>query len=156
MGAFFKRGFSSLKPVIYPPYFNKKSDFKECLNCETQECVSVCENSIIKFQDNRPIIEFNYKGCSFCDKCAEVCELDVLKIENKKDKLNCELIINPKKCIAWNNTICFSCQDVCIERAIDFSGMFKPIINEERCTSCGYCVAVCPTNSIEVIIKGVE
>jgi len=153
---FFKRGVTSLKPQIYPPYFNEKSNFESCLDCDNKFCVEACPEKIIFIEDEKPIIKFGNRGCSFCDECAIVCEKDVLKIENKKDKLNCELIINPQKCMAWNGTICFSCQDVCIDRAIDFYGMFNPVINDEKCTNCGFCVGVCPTDAIEVMIKGVK
>ena len=140
----------SLKPKIYPPYFNKKSDFDRCLECETKDCISVCDEKILFIEDEKPIIRFTNKGCTFCDECANACKLDVLKIENKKDKLNCEILINPQKCIAWHNTICFSCADVCIEKAIDFYGMFNPVINEDKCTNCGFCVGVCPSDAMEV------
>jgi ferredoxin-type protein NapF len=146
----------SQKPAIYPPYFEKKSDFDICLECETKECVDACSEKIIVIEDEKPIIKFTNRGCTFCDDCAVACPKDVLKIENKKEKLNCELIINPKKCMAWNQTICFACQDVCVDRAIDFYGMFNPIINEEKCTSCGFCVGVCPSDAIEVHIKGIK
>jgi ferredoxin-type protein NapF len=152
----FKRGVSPLKSYIYPPYFNSKEDFNKCLECEDKPCIQSCEEGILSIENEKPIINFNKRGCTFCDECANVCELDVLKIENKKEKLNCELIINPQKCMAWNQTVCFSCQDVCLERAIDFYGMFNPIINEEKCTSCGFCVGVCPSNAIEVQIKGIK
>jgi len=149
MRGLFKRG--SLKPRIYPPYFDQKSDFDKCLECEEKKCIEACEENILFIEDNKPIIKFN-RGCTFCDECANACELDVLKIDNKKEKLNCEIIINPKKCVAWNQTICFSCADVCIDKAIDFYGMFNPIINEDKCTSCGFCVGVCPSDAMEIKI----
>jgi ferredoxin-type protein NapF len=148
------RGLS--KPQIYPPYYNQKSDFEKCLECENKPCIEACSENILFIENNKPSINFAKRGCTFCDECAIVCELDVLTIDNKKEKLNCELIINPKKCMAWNQTVCFSCQDVCLERAIDFYGMFNPIINEEKCTSCGFCVGVCPSDAIEVHIKDIK
>jgi ferredoxin-type protein NapF len=50
--------------------------------------------------------------------------------------------------MSWNNTMCFSCKDPCLEDAIFFNAMFKPIINENKCTNCGFCVSVCPSNAI--------
>ena len=148
--------FRRFSPKILPPYFDNPKDFDKCIECETKACVVACEENIIFIEDEKPIIKFGNRGCTFCDECAEVCELDVLKVENKKEKLNAELFINLKKCMAWNQTVCFACQDVCIDRAIDFHGMFNPIINEEKCTSCGFCISVCPSDAIEVQIKGIK
>jgi ferredoxin-type protein NapF len=148
---FFKRTTSPFSFYIYPPYYNDKVDFSNCLECESKDCLLVCEENIITIEKGLPVITFEKNGCVFCDECANACNSDVLKLEYKKNKLNCEILINPKKCIAWNQTICFACQDVCEARAIDFKGMFNPIINEEKCTSCGFCVAVCPSDSIEVL-----
>jgi ferredoxin-type protein NapF len=50
--------------------------------------------------------------------------------------------------MSWNNTMCFSCKDPCLEDAIFFNAMFKPIINENKCTNCGFCVSVCPSYAI--------
>ncbi|NPA55616.1 MAG: 4Fe-4S ferredoxin [Epsilonproteobacteria bacterium] len=149
MSRFFKR----VTPSIFPPYFNSKSDFDKCVQCASKDCIQACPESILVIQDDRVAINFANRGCTFCDECALACEMGVLTLENKKPKLNCEIIINPKACIAWQNTVCFSCQDVCIERAIDFHGMFNPIINEEKCTSCGFCVGVCPADAIHVAIR---
>ena len=141
--------------LINPPYYKDKSLFIECFECETKECLLVCEEKIIIIENEVPIIDFKNGGCSFCDECAKVCPKDVLNVEDKKDKLNCEIFINPKKCMAWNQTICFSCFDVCNEKAIIFKGMFNPIIDETKCSSCGMCVSVCPSESME-ILRGVE
>ena len=146
---FFRRTSSPFKSFLYPPYFKQKEDFIQCLECQTKECEKVCPEKIIKTENNFPILNFSNSGCTFCDECAKACKLDVLKTENKKN-INAEMIINPKKCLAWNNTICFSCQDVCDKFAIIYNGMFNPVIDLEKCTACGFCVGVCPTNAIEI------
>jgi len=146
---FFRRAVSPFKSFIYPPYFEKKEDFLNCYNCESKECQKACEESIIIINDEYPILNFKKSGCTYCDKCAEACTLDVLKKENKKE-INAEFIINPKKCLAWDKIICVSCQDICEEFAIIYNGMFNPVIDTEKCTACGFCVSVCPNDAIEI------
>ena len=140
---------SPLKLFIYPPYFEKREYFLKCIECESKDCLTACEEKIIVIENDIPIINFGKNGCTFCDKCALACKNGVLKIEYKKEKLNADFIINPSKCIAWNQTICFSCQDICEENAIIYNGMFNPAIDLEKCTSCGFCISVCPVNAIE-------
>ncbi len=149
---FFRRVSSPFKSYIFPPYYEKKEDFINCINCETKDCLVACEEKIIHIENEFPIIKFDKNGCTFCDECATACQNGVLKTENKKNKLNAEIIINPSKCIAWNQTICFSCQDICEESAIIYHGMFNPAIDLEKCTGCGFCISVCPTNAIETKI----
>jgi len=146
---FFRRISSPFKSFLFPPYYEKKEDFLNCINCNEKSCVSACDENIIQIIDNVPVLNFAYNGCTFCDECAKVCE-DILKIEHKKNKINGEFLINFKKCLAWNNTVCYSCQDICEENAISYNGMFNPIIDLDKCTACGFCIGVCPNDSIEV------
>lgn len=148
----FLRRVTSPKSFLYPPYYKEKGDFSKCLECEEKNCVNACPEKIIQIIDNVPTLNFAYKGCTFCDECAKACG-NVLKLENKKEKINGELLINYKKCLTWNNTVCFSCQDICEENAIIYKGMFNPIINTDKCTACGFCIGVCPNDSIEIIVK---
>jgi len=139
---------SPFKSFIYPPYFEKKEDFINCLECKSKECEKACEEKIIKIENGMPVLDFSKSGCTFCDECANVCESGVLKKENKKEKI-AEVILLKNKCLAWNGTICFSCQDICEEFAIIYNGMFNPVIDLDKCTGCGFCIGVCPTNAIE-------
>ena len=149
--SFFRRVKSSpFKSFVYPPYYKKKEDFLKCYECESKDCLAACEEEIIEIQNDYPTLNFQKSGCTFCDECAKACKFNVLLIENKKEKINAEMIINPNKCIAWNQTICFSCQEACEEYAIIYKGMFNPVIDLEKCTGCGFCVGVCPTNAIEI------
>ena len=146
----FRRASSPFKSFLYPPYFEKKEDFLNCIECENKECVNACEEKIIHIENEIPILKFGINGCTFCDECASACPKGVLNLKNKKNKINAEMIINPNKCIAWNQTVCFSCQDICEENAITYKGMFNPIIDLEKCTACGFCLSVCPTFAIEI------
>jgi ferredoxin-type protein NapF len=147
--------FSPKKNFVYPPYFENIQNFSKCVECEEKSCLVACEEEIIEIEDFHPVIKFGINGCTFCDECANACDVNVLNISFKKNKLNAEFIINIKSCIAWRETICFSCQDICPERCIMFKGMFNPVIDDDKCTACGFCLSVCPANSIEIIPKRV-
>jgi len=146
---FFRRVSSPFKSYIFPPYFEKKDDFQNCIECESKDCLTACEEGIIHIENEFPVINFGKNGCIFCDECAIACEKNVLDTKHKKNHLNAEIIINPAKCIAWNQTICFSCQDICEESAIIYKGMFNPVIDLEKCTACGFCISVCPAYAME-------
>jgi ferredoxin-type protein NapF len=149
---FFRRVISPFKSFLFPPYYEKKEDFINCLECNEKSCVNACPEKIIQIIDNIPTLNFAFNGCTFCDECAKACG-KVLKLENKREKINGDFLINYKKCLAWNNTICYSCQDICEENAINYKGMFNPVIDIEKCTACGFCISVCPADSIEIIVK---
>jgi ferredoxin-type protein NapF len=55
-------------------------------------------------------------------------------------------------CLAHAGVICQTCGDACPERAIRFplrrGGPPFPIVEEDRCTGCGVCAAVCPVAAI--------
>lgn len=135
--------------VIRPPYFeDEKLFYKACLECEGL-CANACEVNIIVIQnDKTPKLDFSNSGCTFCDECAKICPNDVLKVEYKKN-IKAKIEIDILKCLSWNQTMCFSCKDPCIDDAIEFLGMFRPEINK-NCTSCGFCLKVCPTNAIKI------
>ena len=135
--------------IIRPPYFNDEALFLEdCIKCEGL-CAPVCETNIIVIQEDKtPKLDFSNNGCTFCDECANVCPGEVLKPEYQKN-IDVKVSINVLKCLAWNQTMCFSCKDPCLDNAIDFLGMFRPEIND-KCTSCGFCLKVCPADAIEI------
>ena len=135
--------------IIRPPYYNETSDFlTDCQTCNN-ECVNACDLNIILIQeDSTPKLDFSNTGCTYCDDCANACPTDVLDIKNKKN-IDAVITIDILQCLSWNQTMCFSCKDPCIDDAIDFIGMFRPEIND-KCTSCGFCISVCPTNAIKI------
>ncbi len=136
--------------IIRPPYFFDRSAFyKECVNCEGK-CAKVCEEQIISImEDKTPKLTFEESGCTYCDECALACDFGVLDLQYKS-KIEAKIKIDMLQCLSWQKTMCFSCKDVCLDDSIEFLGLFRPEILYEKCTNCGLCVGVCPTNAIKV------
>ena len=147
--SFRKEPKEKLEASIRPPYFQNDSDFIEnCNTCLDKSCLKACEVEIIEItKDGTPILNFSNSGCTYCDECANACESNVLTLENKKN-INAKFSIGLLECMSWNQTMCFSCKDPCLDDAIQFLGMFRPEIDDNLCTSCGFCLKVCPTDAI--------
>jgi ferredoxin-type protein NapF len=139
--------------LIRPPYGKDESIFQsECPSCEDKACVASCDEEIIFIaKDGTPTLNFEKNGCTFCDDCAKACSKDVLSLENTNtaESLSAIFRISLDGCVAHHGVICYSCKEPCIDDAILFNGMFNPIIDENRCTGCGFCVARCPVEAIE-------
>ncbi len=134
--------------IIRPPYFGDINAFGiECQNCEGL-CATSCQEQIIIIGDDKtPKLDVSKSGCTYCDDCATACEVNVLTLENKKH-LDVDVVIDQNSCMSWEGVMCFSCKDPCLEDAIEFKAMFMPTINQEKCTSCGFCISRCPSYAI--------
>ena len=137
--------------LIRPPYNNDESLFdQQCHECDGK-CATVCETDIIKiFDDKTPYLDFSKQGCTFCDECAIACEYGVLEVENMHN-INAHFEISVAACVAWDGVMCMSCKDPCIDRAIIFQGLWKPVIDENKCTGCGFCASRCPVAAIDIV-----
>jgi ferredoxin-type protein NapF len=146
----FNRDKTNDEIIIRPPYFNHLSDFDKCMTCEDKWCIGACEENIIDVdKDGIPTLSFASSGCTYCDECAIDCDQDVLKVEYKQN-IQASIKIDILKCMSWNQTMCFSCKDPCLDNAIEFIGMFRPEINLNQCTMCGFCVKYCPSDAITI------
>ena len=137
--------------LIRPPY-NEDSHFFEtfCPFCIDAPCVNACKEKIIGLDNTKiPYLLFTQSGCTFCEECARVCPSEVLHVSATcKAKIEATFRIDVGNCLAWKETICNSCADVCHDKAIKFFGMFRPLIDMEKCTGCGFCYGICPTNAV--------
>lgn len=137
---------------LRPPYGSSESLFQsECVKCESKACVTSCDEKIIFISDDgTPALDFKQNGCTFCDECANACEMDVLSLQNEETSswINAVFKISTQACVAHNGVICYSCKEPCIDDAILFNGLFNPVIDEEKCTGCGFCMSRCPTQAI--------
>lgn len=132
--------------LIRPPYAAMDTTFEACKTCEAM-CVGVCEEKIIKRDaQGVPFLDFSHSGCSNCHKCLEACIPNVLN--NPERFIQGKARISMMSCMSYHDTICFSCKEPCLDNAIVFEGMFRPIMIPDKCTGCGYCVSVCPSAAI--------
>lgn len=140
------------KSRVYPPYCSDESLFlKLCPECIDKPCAKACEEEIIFIDENGvPTLNFAERGCTFCDACIDACKNDVLN-DKSLNSIKATVEINVLKCIAWHQVMCSSCKEPCLEDAITFLGLFRPEIDNGKCTSCGWCLSVCPADAIEVI-----
>ena len=136
--------------IIRPPYYGDITAFDtECQHCDAP-CATLCQEQIIIIgEDKTPHLNFSKSGCTYCDDCATACEPNVLTLENKKN-IEAGIRINESTCMSWSGVMCFSCKDPCLDNAIDFKAMFMPTINQEKCTSCGFCISRCPSYAIDI------
>lgn len=146
--------------LVRPPYGESESAFQnKCPECENKACVTSCDEKIIFIgEDGTPALTFNQNGCTFCDECANICPEDVLSLENRHnaEQLNALFCISLEACVAHHGVICSACKEPCIDDAILFNGLFNPVIDDERCTGCGFCMARCPTQAISYLAYEVE
>lgn len=138
--------------LVRPPYGKDESLFQnKCPSCESKSCVTSCDEKIIFIADDgTPTLSFKQNGCTFCDECANACDEGVLSLENSHtaEQLNATFRISLEGCVAHHGVICSSCKEPCIDDAILFNGMFAPVIDEDKCTGCGFCMSRCPTQAI--------
>ena len=138
--------------MVRPPYGVSESFFQsKCPSCESKSCVASCDEKIIFIADDgTPALTFKRNGCTFCDECAKVCEEGVLSVENSNTagELNAIFRISLESCVAHHGVVCFSCKEPCVDNAILFNGMFAPVIDDDKCTGCGFCLSRCPTQAI--------
>ena len=146
----FKKGGQESDKIIRPPYYKDERSFLlNCIKCDGL-CGLLCEEKIITIRDDKtPALDFSKSGCTYCDECAKACEFGTLDIEYKRD-IQARVTIDMLKCLSWDKTMCFSCKEPCLENAINFLGLFRPEIDSEKCTSCGFCISACPTHAIKV------
>jgi len=138
--------FKEESTVIRPPYAVVDTTFEACKTCAAL-CVNVCEEKIIRTDSQGvPFLDFSANGCSDCKKCLEACIPNVLN--DPQRFVQAKAHISTMNCMSHHETICFSCKEPCLENAIVFEGMFRPIIIPDKCTGCGYCVSVCPSAAI--------
>ena len=139
------------KKRVYPPYCSDESLILNlCPDCQDKPCANACEEEIIFIDENGvPTLNFKERGCTFCEACANACEKTVLD-DKTLTSINANVEIDILKCMAWHQVMCSSCKEPCLEDAIKFLGLFRPEIDSKKCTACGWCISVCPTDAINI------
>jgi ferredoxin-type protein NapF len=140
------------RDIIRPPWAKAAQLFTDlCSRCGA--CIEVCPEKIITTGSGKfPVLDFAKGGCSFCQKCVEVCQEDVfIGLDNPPWRLTASIQDN---CLSKIGVVCQSCADICERKAILFSlqmgGIPAVELNPQNCNGCGDCVAICPTESIQI------
>jgi len=124
-----------------------------CVDCAAP-CIPACEPGIVRLHPEGhalaglPYLTFHDAGCTFCADCIDACPLDRAAAP-PPTRLGLA-VLEQSTCMAWNGVICMSCQQACTDEAILLDHRFRPGIDLERCTGCGACVSVCPSDAIDV------
>ncbi len=154
----FLRGrFRKKENPIRPPWALLEDEFTStCTQCK--KCVLECpEKIIVRGEEGFPVVNFSLGGCTFCQKCVEVCDVNALSINSMEQPPWNLLAEVSTQCISMQGVACRSCADSCEEEAISFQlqvgGKSLPEINSASCTGCGSCIAFCPVNAIKVSNK---
>lgn len=155
---FFRGKKTSTPPAIRLPWVISEQHFIDgCTQCG--DCVKSCEENIIINGDGGfPQIDFSKGECSFCHDCIDVCKqpLFIGEKHNNQNAWQLDIKIN-SSCLAMNQIVCQSCQDICEPEAISFKYLHsktpQPQIELEQCTNCGACVSICPQTAIELTTK---
>lgn len=143
-------------PPLRPPAALPESTFTDaCTSCGA--CVDACpENIVVAGSGGYPEIDFTRGECTFCGQCIDACEPQALQ-QNQPVTLDVNVTIGDH-CLARKNVVCQACGDACEVQAIRFpprlGAVATPVIDNESCTGCGACVAVCPENAVNVAVRG--
>lgn len=114
-------------------------------------CISACNYDALKIEDG--LIKVIEDRCTGCGACITKCPRNILVMQEKKEKTYFVACQSKDKgaitrsycsvgCIA-----CTLCVKACKFDAIKITGNLA-VIDQEKCTSCGECIKVCPVKCI--------
>ncbi|MFK5895012.1 MAG: ferredoxin-type protein NapF [Pseudomonadota bacterium] len=142
------------KNTIRPPWAVSEQQFTElCTRCD--ECISACpEKIIVRGDGGFPEVKFIDSGCDLCEDCLNVCQTQALSRISDDTPAWLHKVKITKQCLPLQGVICRTCHEACDEEAILFdlvAGQVSvPQINFDNCNGCGFCIAMCPVDSIVI------
>jgi ferredoxin-type protein NapF len=118
--------------------------------------VTACEPDIIRMHPadhelaGTAYLDFGNSGCTFCRACVTACPMEIEVNESVNPPIG-KARLNRDTCIAWADVICMSCQERCDYHAISTEYQRRAQVDNDRCTGCGMCVAVCPVGALNIV-----
>jgi MauM/NapG family ferredoxin protein len=149
------------RPPLRPPGAVLENEFeKQCIRC--RKCVEVCPYDSILVAHGEwgtkvgtPIIYAREVPCYLCMECPPVCPSDALLPITQKEKVKMGLAaLNETTCLPFNGVICRACYERCpiYREAITLREEIYPTVHADKCTGCGICENVCPTNPASILV----
>jgi ferredoxin-type protein NapF len=141
-------------PPVRPPWALVEEVFtSRCDRCG--DCVRACPERVIRLGSGGfPEMDFSARGCCLCGDCVSICGGKALAGDPVADKPWDLVAQVGDACLARRGVVCRSCGEACSEGAVRFrlrvGGAAEPMLDEARCTGCGWCVGVCPVRAVRV------
>ena len=154
---FLRGAFRGGATAVRPPWALAESLFVDaCTRCD--DCATACPEEIIRpGRGGVPEISFSHGECTFCEDCVQACPTNALGMRDadgrKRAPWDIRAVVSDA-CISKAGIACRICGEHCDAGAFTFQlvvgGAALPIVDLDRCTGCGACVAPCPVSAIEV------
>ena len=114
------------------------------------DCAAACPFDAIRMRGGLP--EVDEERCTSCGKCVEACPRALIDIQGLDMRVHVACRSRDKGAAVRSYCAvgcigCMKCAKTCRFDAIHVTE-FLAQIDYEKCTSCGECVAVCPTRAI--------
>jgi electron transport complex protein RnfB len=114
-------------------------------------CVRACAFDAMRIENG--IVVIDDEKCTGCGMCISSCPKGILHMrpKNKTTTVTCfntDRGADARKACSVACIGCTKCEKVCEDDAIHVTD-FLAVIDYDKCTMCGKCIEVCPTNSIE-------
>lgn len=122
-----------------------------CLGLE--DCAKACPINAISF-DKGGIREVRVGKCTGCGLCADACPRGLIRMVPARQNtlVRCNSRYTGKKAVSLCKVACIGCKKC--EKACDYDAIHVidgiALIDFDKCTDCGECAVVCPTDSIQV------
>jgi len=120
------------------------------------ECVSACPFDAMSL-DARGLPVIDLERCTGCEVCVKACPRGCIGLlemvpEDAPIAVRCNSHDRPKARKAYCSMCCIACkkcESACPSDAIRVIDLLA-VVDYERCTGCGVCVAVCPQQCIDL------
>lgn len=140
----------SLPPVLRPPWALRGAAFvSACTGCVA--CVDACPEQVLVLRKGKAVFDPERGECTFCHACVDACAPGALCDEEAVAPWGYRAIVDDA-CLGARGVVCASCRDTCPQSAILIPPAARGAaqINQDACTGCGACVAVCPTHALHL------